>query len=134
MLPIDICVYILKIRNNIRNNASNIIQNAWRKYIISDIIAIDILLEIEIDQFDEIMVSIPSTENILKTSLTICSGKFYLNLWKEFAEKLYNSLKLYEHVERNDNWLIPQLVNYRKIKIQYNRLLKKFKFKKYEIL
>ena len=40
------------------------------------------------------MVSIPSTENILKTSLTICSGKFYLNLWKEFAKKLYNSLKI----------------------------------------
>ena len=126
MLPTDICVYILKIRNEIRNNSSNIIQNAWRKYIISDIIAVDILLEIEIDQFDEIMVSIPSTENILKNSLSLCSGKFYLNTWKEFVKKLYNSLKLYEHVERNDN--------YRKIKIQYNRLLKKFNFKKYEIL
>ena len=61
MLPTDICVYILKIRNEIRNNSSNIIQNAWRKYIISDIIALDILLEIEIDQYDEIMVSISST-------------------------------------------------------------------------
>ena len=129
MLPTDICVYILKIRNEIRNNYSNIIQNAWKKYIISDILAVDILLEIEIDQFDEIMVSIPSTENILKFSLTLCSGKFYLNFWEYIAKKLYNSLKLYEHVERNDNWLIPELVNYRKIKIQYNLLLEKFNFK-----
>lgn len=128
ILPSDIRIYILKIRNNIRNNASNIIQNIWRKYIISDIIAVEILLEIEIDQFDEIMVSIPSTENILKTSLTICSGKFYLNLWKNLAERLYHTLKLYENVENNNNWLTPEVVNYRKIKIQYNRLLKKFKF------
>ena len=127
MLPTDICVYILKIRNEIRNNSSNIIQNAWRKYIISDIIAIDILLEIEIDKYDEIMVSITSTENILKTSLTICSGKFYLNLWKNLAEKLYYSLKINKYPEHE--WLTPSAVNYRKIKIQYNRLLEKFNFK-----
>jgi hypothetical protein len=129
MLPNDICIYILKLRNNIRNNASNLIQNTWRKYIISDIIAVEILLKIETDQYDEIMVSIPSTVNILKTSLTLCSGKFYLNLWKNLAERLYNTLKLYKNLENNNNWLSPEVVNYRKIKIQYNRLLKKFNFK-----
>ena len=127
MLPTDICVYILKIRNEIRNNSSNIIQNAWRKYIISDIIALDILLEIEIDQYDEIMVSISSTEDILRTSLRICSGKFYLNTWKILAEKLYYSLKINKYPEHE--WLTPSAVNYRKIKIQYNRLLEKFNFK-----
>ena len=127
MLPTDICVHILKIRNNIRNNSANIIQNAWRKYIISDIIALDVLLEIEIDQYDNIMVSIPSTLNILKTSLTICSGKFYLNKWKLLAEKLYYSLKINKYTE--DEWLTPSAVNYRKIKIQYNILLEKFNFK-----
>ena len=127
MLPTDICIYILKLRNNIRNNASNLIQNSWRKYIISDIIAIDILLEIEIDQYDEIMVSIPSTENILKTALTICSGKFYLKLWENLAEKLYHSLKINKYTEYER--FTPSAVNYRKIKIQYNRLLKKFNLK-----
>ena len=127
ILPTDICVHILKIRNNIRDNSANIIQNAWRKYIISDIIALDVLLEIEIDQYDNIMVSIPSTLNILKTSLTICSGKFYLNTWKLLAEKLYYSLKINKYPE--DEWLTPSAVNYRKIKIQYNILLEKFNFK-----
>lgn len=129
MLPTDICVYILKIRNEIRNNSSNIIQNAWKKYIISDILAIDILLEIEIDQYNEIMVSIPSTENILKKSLALCSGKFYVDLWEYIIKKLYNSLKLYKHIENDINWLSPQAIYYRKIKIQYNLLLEKFNFK-----
>ena len=126
MLPLDICVYILKIRNEIRNNSSNIIQNAWRKYIISDIIAIDTLLEIEIDQYNEIIVSLQSTEDILKTSLSICSGKFYLKLWKEFAEFLSISLENYKYPVHE--WLTPETVNYRKVKIQYKKLLTKFNF------
>ncbi len=90
MLPSEICVYILKIRNNIRNNASKKIQNAWRKYIVNDCVAIDYALEIEIDQFNQIMVYIPSTAIILKYCLSMCSGKFYLNFWKTLAENLKN--------------------------------------------
>ena len=44
MLPSDIHIYILKIRNNIRNDASNIIQKYWRKYyktIVSDLFCFD---------------------------------------------------------------------------------------------
>ena len=126
MLPTDICIYILKIRNNIRINAANIIQNGWRNYIISDIIAIDTLLEIEIDQYNEIMVSIPSTEDILKTSLSMCSGKFYLKSWEKVAEKLSNSLEIYKYPD--NEWLTPEAINYRKIEVQYKKLLKKFNF------
>ena len=126
ILPIEICVYILKIRNNIRNSTPKKIQNAWKNYIISDIKAIDLALLIEIDQNNDIMVYIPSTAMILKSCLTMCSGKFYLNFWKTLALKLYTSLKLYEYSD--NEWLTPQAVNYRKIKIQYKKLLKKFNF------
>ena len=60
MLPTEISLNILKIRNNIRYIASKKIQKAWKKFILPDEIAIDLALEIEIDQYNEIMVSIPS--------------------------------------------------------------------------
>jgi hypothetical protein len=127
MLPTEICVYILKIRNNIRNNASKKIQNAWINYIFKDCVAIDFALEIESDQYNEIMVSIPSTAIILKYCLSMCSGKFYLAFWKKIAKQLYTSLKLYEYPD--NEWNTLEAVNYRKIKIQYNKLLEKFNFK-----
>ena len=132
ILPTEICVYILKIRNNIRNNASKKIQNAWRNYILKDCVAIDFALEIESDQYNEIMVSIPSTAIILKYCLSMCSGKFYLNFWKTLAENLYTSLQIYKYPE--NEWLTPQAVNYRKIKVQYNKLLEKFNFKHFNTL
>lgn len=126
ILPTEICVYILKIRNNIRNNASKKIQNAWRKYIVNDCVAIYFALEIEIDQFNQIMVSIPQTAIILKYCLSMTSGKFYLSFWKKLAEKLYTSLQIYKYPD--NEWLTPEAINYRKIKIQYNKLLEKFNF------
>ena len=126
MLPSDISIYIFKIRNNIRNNASNIIKNAWKNYIIHDIWAIDLALMIETDQFDEIMVSIQQTATLLKYSLSLCSGRFYLEFWKLLATKLSNSLEIYRYPD--NQWLTQEAVNYRKIKIQYNKLLKKFNF------
>ena len=132
ILPTEICVYILKIRNNIRNNASKKIQNAWRKYIVNDCVAIDFALEIEIDQFNQIMVSIPSTAIILKYCLSMCSGKFYLNFWKTLAENLYTSLQIYKYPD--EQWITPQANNYRKIIIQYNKLLEKFNFKDFNTL
>tara|TARA_B110000902_G_C14161011_1_gene533216 strand:+ start:388 stop:798 length:411 start_codon:yes stop_codon:yes gene_type:complete len=127
ILPTEICVYILKIRNNIRNNASKKIQNAWRNYILKDCLAIDFALLIESDQYNEIIISIPSTTIILKYCLSMCTGKFYLAFWKKIAKQLYTSLKLYEYPD--NEWITPEAVNYRKIKIQYNKLLEKFNFK-----
>ena len=132
MLPTEICIYILKIRNNIRNNASKKIQNAWRKYIVNDCVAIDFALEIESDQYNQIMVYIPSTVIILKYCLSMCSGKFYLNFWKTLAEKIYTSLKLYEYPD--EQWLTLEANNYRKIIIQYNKLIEKFNLKHFNTL
>ena len=93
ILPTEICVYILKIRNNIRNNAAKKIQNAWKKYILSELIAIDFALHIALDQHNEIMVSIPQTAILLKHSLSMCSGKFYLKLFKDL-----NLFKMYAKI------------------------------------
>lgn len=128
-LPLEISVYILKIRNKIRYTATKKIQNAWRKFILSDIIAINLALGIEIDQYDKIMVSIQSTALKLKYCLSICSGKHYLSFWKTIAINLQDSLNTYKYTE--DEWLTPQAINYRKIKIQYENLIKKFNFKNY---
>ena len=99
MLPNEITVYILKIRNNIRYNASKKIQNAWRKFILPEEIAINLALGIEIDQYDKIMVSIQSTSLRLKYCLSICSGKHYLSFWKTVVNKLEDSLNTYKYAD-----------------------------------
>ena len=126
MLPQEIIIYIFKIRNEIRNHASLTIQNAWFRYIFSDINAINTALEIEIDENNEIMVSIPSTHLILENCLNMVSGKRQLWFWKKFAEKLEFSLFINKPPE--ELWLIPEAVNYRKIEYQYNKLIEKFNF------
>ena len=126
MLPTEISIYILKIRNNIRYTASKKIQNAWRKFILPEEIAIFLALQIEIDQYDKIIVSIQSTALKLKYCLSMCSGKHYLEFWKMIEHKLNDSLNTYQYAE--NEWLTPEAVNYRKVKIQYKNLLKKFNF------
>lgn len=125
LLPNEIILYILKIRNNIRNTSSKRIQNAWKKFILSEEIAIDFALQIEIDQYDKIMVSIHSTSLLLKYCLSMCSGKYYLLFWNTIASKLNDSLNTYTFSD-DDDWLTPEAVNYRKVKLQYKRLLNKF--------
>ena len=130
-LPIDICIYILKIRNEIRNkiiiDKCKIIQNSWRNYILPDTIAYHLALDIEIDQFDNIMVSIPSTHKILKNCIELISGKHKLSFWKIVIQKLEYSLLVNNYDNGNIiNWLSPEAVNYRKIKYEYNNLVKKF--------
>ena len=126
MLPTEISIYILKIRNNIRYTASKKIQNGWKKYILPEQIAIDLALDIEIDQYDKIMVSIESTVLKLIHCLSMCSGKHYLQFWKTIAIILHDSLNTYQYAV--NEWLTPEAVNYIKTKIQYNKLLNKFNF------
>ena len=127
MLPTELVIYIFKIRNEIRNKASQSIQNAWSKYISLDLIAMDEALNIEIDQYNNIMVSIPSTHLILKKCLNMVSGNRYLWFWKKIAKKLHYSLIWNQYDEAE--WLTSQAVNYRKVKIEYKKLLNKFNFK-----
>ena len=124
LLPKEIRVYILKIRNNIRYIAWKKIQNAWKKYILPEEIALELALEIETDQYDKIMVSRKSTLLRLKYCLSISSGKHNLSFWRTLADLLDESLNTYQYSD--DEWLTPEAVNYRKIKIEYKNLLKKF--------
>ena len=130
-LPTEIVIYIFKIRNEIRNEirnkASQRIQNAWKKYILLDVIAIDNALNIEIDEFNDIIVSIPSTHLILKNCLNMVSGKRNLSFWKTILTNLHYSLRK-GYLWYNDGEDTPAAVNYRKIKIEYKKLVNKFNF------
>lgn len=129
-LPTEICIYILKIRNEFRvANACKIIQNAWENYILQDNIAFNLALNIKIDHFDNIMVSIPSTYQILKKCNKLISGKRKLYFWKIVAEKLNYSLLINNYNNYNNiDRFSPEVINYRKIKYEYNNLIKKFDF------
>ena len=126
-LPTEIVIYIFKIRNEIRNKASQTIQNAWLKYILLDVIAIDDALNIEVDEFNDIIVSIPSTYLILKNCLNMVSGKRNLSFWKTILKNLYYSLQR-GYLWYNYGEDTPAAVNYRKIKIEYKKLVNKFNF------
>ena len=134
MLPKDITVYILKIRNNIRYTASKKIQNAWRKYILPEEIAKHLALEIETNQYDKIIVTISSTALKLKYCLSMCSGNHYLSFWKTVAIKLEDSFNTYDRFTdeefyfADEEWLTPEAVNYRKIILEYKKLLNKFNY------
>ena len=130
-LPTEIVIYIFKIRNEIRNEirnkASQTIQNAWLKYISLDINALDEVLNIEIDEFNDIIVSIPSTHLILKNCLNMVSGKRNLSFWKIILENLHYSLRK-GYIWYDDGQDTPEAQNYRKIKLQYKKLVNKFNF------
>ena len=130
-LPTEIVIYIFKIRNEIRNEirnkAAQTIQNAWLKYISLDINALDEVLNIEIDEFNDIIVSIPSTYLILKNCLNMVSGKRNLSFWKIILKNLHYSLRK-GYLWYDDGMDSPEAINYRKIKIEYKKLVNKFNF------
>lgn len=120
LLPTEIRVYILDLRYSIRNDACEKIQNAWTKYILPDLTAIDIALDIETDQNQNVMVTTESTELILKKCLKISSGKHHIWFWQEIAEKIKESLLIEEY---NGG---PWAVYYNRTENAYNELVKKF--------
>ena len=123
LLPTEISVDILRLRHEFRNNACNKIQNAWTKFILPEVTAIDIALNIEIAPYNNIMVSIPSSYYILKKCTWIISGKHHLWIWKMIAKKIEYSLNINKYSP--DEWLQPHALNYTKIKIANGKLLKK---------
>ena len=123
-LPIEIRVYILDVRYKLRNECCKKIQNAWQRHITADLEAIDIVLDLEIDQEERIMVSIPETSIILKKCAHICSGKHHLWFWAEVLDKINQSLDIHRY--NDEEWLTPPAVNYIKTAIEYQKMLKKF--------
>lgn len=120
LLPTEIRVYILDLRYRIRNTACEKIQNAWTKFILPDLTAIDIALDIEIDEDQYIMVTTESTELIVKKCLKISSGKHHIWFWQEVAEKIKESLLVEEYSGG------PGAIYYNRTEVVYNELLEKF--------
>ena len=122
-LPLDIRVYILSIRYDIRNKSSEIISRFWKKYIMADILAIDLALDLEVDQKGYIIVSIPETSDILNICLKIMKNKVGLWFWEIILEKLKNGLFIEEYTGG------PGAIYYNRTEQVYYDLLKKIKNK-----
>ena len=118
-LPLDLRVYILSIRYNIRNKSSEIISKSWRKYIMADNLAIDLALELQVDQEGYLMVSIPETSEILNICLKIMKNKIGLWFWETILEKLKNGLFIEEYTGG------PSAIYYNRTEQAYQDLLKK---------
>ena len=74
-LPLDLRVYILSLRYNIRNKSSEIICKSWKKYIIADNLAIELAQKLQLDQDGNIKISIPETSKILNMCIKIIKQK-----------------------------------------------------------
>ena len=120
-LPLELRVYILSIRYNIRNKSSEIICKSWKKYIIADNLAIDLAQELQVDQEGYIIVSIPETSEILNICLKIMKNKIGLRFWEIILEKLQNGLFIEEY---NGG---PGAIYYNRTEQAYYDLLKKIK-------
>lgn len=122
-LPLDLRVYILSIRYDIRSKSSEIICKARKKYIITDNLAIDLALELQIDQEGYIMVSIPETSEILNICLKIMKNKIGLWFWDIILERLQDGLFIEEYTDG------PSAIYYNRTEQAYYDLLKKVKNK-----
>ena len=122
-LPLELRIYILSIRYDIRFKSSRIISKSWKKYIMADNLAIDLALELQVDQDGYIMVSIPETSEILNICLKIMKNKIGLWFWEIILEKLKNGLFIEEYTGG------PGAIYYNRTEQAYQDLLKKVKNK-----
>ena len=116
LLPIDLTTQILAQRYILRNQAIKTIQNNWRKYMQKDIIAIDISLEIEIDENSYMMVSSPDTAKILDFCANIISGKHDEKYWLIILEGIKEGLSIIDNID----------IYYNQSQAAYHKILTKF--------
>ncbi len=91
-LPTDLHVLILSFRNEIRNTASLTIQRVWGKYIAPSIAALDIILEIEVDQNGIILATWKPNIKILEYCTRVLSGYNNKSFWNVILEGIYEGL------------------------------------------
>ena len=87
----------------------------------ADNLAIDLALELQVDQEGYIMVSIPETSDILNICLKIMKNKIGLWFWEIILEKLKNGLYIEEYTGG------PGAIYYNRTEQAYYDLLKKVK-------
>ena len=122
-LPLDLRVYILSIRYNIRNKSAEIIYKSWKKYIIADNLAIELAQKLQLDQDGNIKISIPETSKILNMCIKIIKQKKNWWFWNIILENLKYGLFIEEYTGG------PGATYYNKTEQAYYDLLKKFKNK-----
>lgn len=124
-LPSEIKVYILKLRYDIRNTSANKIQKAWFNYLKNEEQALDIALDLEVDQDCEIMICIPSTYNILEKCVAKVSGNINRWFWLSIIESMEKKLYEKNNIDKLEN---PQ--EYSNTEKVFKKLLEKFKINK----
>ena len=91
-LPIELHIMILSFRNEIRNNASLTIQRSWGKYMAPSIAALDIILEMEVDQNGTILATWKPNVKILEYCTRVLSGHINKSFWNVILEGIYEGL------------------------------------------
>ena len=87
-LPIELRTKILFIRFDIRNNACKLIQKKWSKYFARIESAIDIALELEVDNEGTFLVMWPSNTRIMEYCAKIVTGKHHRGFWKFIVDQI----------------------------------------------
>lgn len=119
-LPIEIRSYILSLRYTIRSNEVRKIQKAWEKYLIKEYTAIDVALDLEVDTYGLIMISIPETPKILKICNKIIRGNCNKEFWLGLVENIKTGLELEEYTGG------PGAIYYNKTEEECMKLEEKF--------
>lgn len=119
-LPIEIRIYILSLRYMLRNNEVKKIQKTWNKYLIKEVTAIDIALDIEVDTYGLIIISIQKTSRILRICNKIISGNYNKEFWLALIENIKIGLDLEEYTGG------PGSVYYNRTQEEWINLEKKF--------
>lgn len=87
-LPIELRTNILSIRFDIRNNACKLIQKNWNKYFGRIESAIEIALELEVDQDGTFLVMWPSNATIMEYCAKVVTGKHNRGFWKFIIQEI----------------------------------------------
>ena len=127
-LPIELRVYILSIRNTYRNNNAIIIQKKWQKYIAPSIAAIDIVLELEVDENCYILTRWKSTAEILEYCAKILTAKINKDFWNFILKEIRIGLNIDEIYVIETKFLDdPSIAYYYITENAYFTLYNKFK-------
>ena len=125
LLPIDLRVLILKLRNDERNECVNKIQNAWKHYIDKMEATIEILLSIDVDDNGTLITLFEHTANVLEFCCKRFTGRMYDQFWMAVLEMLNVGLgedinykedtgklgKIYNRVEKAHAILVERFIN-----------------------
>ena len=120
LLPTDITIYILKLRSSLRNDACLKIQSSWFKHILPDMTAIDISLNIHLDEDYEFIIDTPESVSIINKCLFIATGKRHLLFWNKYLNKIKKSLIINEYMGG------PSSIYYNQTEELYYKLTEKF--------